>query len=53
MHEAEKNSFKCSGMGETRMGPAGYHRFFRKKAIMTNTGRAFPIEAFDEKNANV
>ena len=53
MHEAEKNSFKCSGMGETRMGPAGYHRFFRKKAIMTNTASAFPIEAFDEKNANV
>ncbi|MDG1438725.1 MAG: aldehyde dehydrogenase family protein [Emcibacteraceae bacterium] len=52
MHEAEKNSFKCSGMGESRMGPAGYHRFFRKKAIMTNTADAFPIEAFDEKNAN-
>jgi len=53
MHEAEKNSFKCSGMGESRMGPAGYHRFFRKKAIMTNTASAFPIEAFDEKNANI
>ena len=52
MHEAEKNSFKSSGMGESRMGPAGYHRFFRKKAIMTNMGDAFPIEAFDEKNAN-
>ncbi|MBT6133945.1 MAG: aldehyde dehydrogenase family protein [Kordiimonadaceae bacterium] len=52
MHEAEKNSFKYSGMGESRMGPAGYHRFFRKKAIMTNMGDAFPIEAFDEKNAN-
>lgn len=52
MHEAEKNSFKLSGMGESRMGPAGYHRFFRKRAIMTNTADAFPIEAFDEKNAN-
>lgn len=52
MHEAEKNSFKLSGLGESRMGPAGYHRFFRKRAIMTNTADAFPIEAFDEKNAN-
>ncbi len=53
MHEAEKNSFKMSGMGESRMGPIGYHRFFRKKAIMTNTADAFPIEAFDEKNAKI
>lgn len=52
MHEAEKNSFKLSGLGESRMGPTGYHRFFRKRAIMTNTADAFPIEAFDEKNAN-
>lgn len=48
MHEAEKNSFKLSGMGGSRMGPAGYLRFFRKKALITNTGPTFPIHAFDE-----
>lgn len=52
MHEAEKNSFKLSGMGGSRMGPAGYLRFFRKKALITNTGPTFPIQAFDESGAD-
>ncbi|WP_138378880.1 aldehyde dehydrogenase family protein [Luteithermobacter gelatinilyticus] len=52
MHEAEKQSFKLSGMGESRMGPAGYKRFFRKKAIMTNVGDVFDVEAFHESRAN-
>ena len=51
MHECEKNSFKCSGLGGTRMGPGGFTRFFRKKALMFQTGQPLPLEVFDEANA--
>ena len=51
MHECEKNSFKCSGLGGSRMGPAGFTRFFRKKALIFQTAAPLPIEAFDEANA--
>ncbi len=50
MHECEKNSFKCSGLGGSRMGPAGFTRFFRRKALIFQTGQPLPIEAFDEAN---
>ena len=52
MHEAEKNSFKCSGLGGSRMGPAGLTRFFRKKALIRQTGRPATIGLFDEANAS-
>lgn len=51
MHECEKNSFKCSGLGGSRMGPAGFTRFFRRKALIFQTAKPVPIEAFDEANA--
>lgn len=51
VHEAEKNSFKLSGMGGSRMGPAGYLRFFRKKALIRQEGAAAGIEALAEENA--
>jgi len=51
MYEAEKDSFKLSGMGASRMGPSGYLRFFRKQSFMTNTADVFTIDQFDEKNA--
>lgn len=41
--EAEKDAFANSGMGGSRMGPAGYTRFFRRRAVMTNTGDALPF----------
>jgi acyl-CoA reductase-like NAD-dependent aldehyde dehydrogenase len=41
MHEAEKNAFKFSGMGGSRMGPAALKRFMRKKAFLIKTG-SFP-----------
>jgi acyl-CoA reductase-like NAD-dependent aldehyde dehydrogenase len=41
MHEAEKNSFKFSGMGGSRMGAAALKRFMRKKAFLIKTG-SFP-----------
>jgi succinate-semialdehyde dehydrogenase / glutarate-semialdehyde dehydrogenase len=51
MHECEKNSFKCSGLGGSRMGPAGFTRFFRRKALIFQTAKPLPIEVFDEANA--
>ncbi len=37
IHEAEKNAFKCSGMGGSRMGAAALKRFMRKKAFLIKT----------------
>jgi aldehyde dehydrogenase (NAD+) len=42
MYEGEKNSFKLSGMGGSRMGPASIKRFIRKKAFLINTGTKDP-----------
>ncbi len=53
MHEAEKNSFKLSGMGASRMGRSGFLRFFRRQSLMVNTADAVAeIGMFDEANAN-
>ncbi|MEM6682576.1 MAG: aldehyde dehydrogenase family protein [Pseudomonadota bacterium] len=51
MFEAEKNSFKLSGLGASRMGQSGLTRFLRKQAILINDGPVAPIAAFDEANA--
>ncbi|MEH2419592.1 MAG: aldehyde dehydrogenase family protein [Nostoc sp.] len=37
MHEGEKNAFKFSGLGGSRMGTAALKRFMRKKAILIKT----------------
>ena len=37
IHEAEKNAFKLSGMGSSRMGAASLTRFMRKKAFLIKT----------------
>ena len=50
-HEAEKHSFKLSGMGGSRMGPAGYTRFFRKKALIRQTGAPVSIDMIAEAHA--
>ncbi|WP_414551491.1 aldehyde dehydrogenase family protein [Anabaena sp. CCY 0017] len=34
MYEGEKNAFKFSGLGGSRMGPASIKRFLRKKAFL-------------------
>ena len=49
--DAEKNSFKLSGMGGSRMGEAGYLRFFRKKSMLLNIGDPYSINMFDESNS--
>ncbi|MBD1913854.1 MULTISPECIES: aldehyde dehydrogenase family protein [unclassified Leptolyngbya] len=38
MHEGEKNAFKFSGMGGSRMGAAALRRFMRRKALLIKTG---------------
>ena len=37
MHEGEKNSFKMSGIGGTRMGPSAIKRFLKQKAYLINS----------------
>ena len=37
IHEAEKNSYKFSGMGGSRMGATALTRFMRKKAFLIKT----------------
>jgi succinate-semialdehyde dehydrogenase / glutarate-semialdehyde dehydrogenase len=37
MHEGEKNSFKMSGIGGTRMGPSAIKRFMKQKAYLVKT----------------
>jgi len=50
VHESEKHSFKHSGLGGSRMGPAGFTRFFRRKALLFQEAPPTPISAFDESN---
>ncbi len=47
-HEAEKHSFKCSGLGGSRMGAAGFQRFLRRKALIANTGSPAKISDYAE-----
>ncbi len=37
MHEGEKNSFKMSGIGGTRMGASAIKRFMKQKAYLINS----------------
>jgi acyl-CoA reductase-like NAD-dependent aldehyde dehydrogenase len=49
MHEGEKNAFKFSGMGGSRMGPAALTRFMRKKAFLVKTRNIADPWWFDSK----
>lgn len=46
--DAEKSSFGLSGLGASRMGESGLLRFFRKRAILRQTGTALPVAAYAE-----
>lgn len=48
--EAEKSSFGLSGLGPSRMGKSGLMRFFRKKAIIRQSGEALPLAAYSEES---
>lgn len=47
-YEAEKHAFGASGLGGSRMGAAGFHRFLRRKAMIANTGKPAPLARFAE-----
>jgi succinate-semialdehyde dehydrogenase / glutarate-semialdehyde dehydrogenase len=49
-YEAEKHSFKESGLGGSRMGPAGFQRFCRRKALIANHGDVTPLSAYREES---
>ena len=36
VHEFEQDPFNLSGLGRSRMGPAGVERFYRHKLILTD-----------------
>ena len=48
--DAEKNSFKQSGLGGSRMGRAGFLRFFRTRAFLVQTAPPAPLSSQDEAN---
>lgn len=50
--DAEKNSFKLSGMGPSRMGPSGIARFVRKRAVLIQRGVAKDMASLDERLAD-
>lgn len=50
-HEAEKHSFKLSGLGGSRMGAAGYLRFFRRKALIRQHGAPATLDDINESLA--
>lgn len=47
--EAEKSSFGKSGLGPSRMGESGLLRFFRRQALIRQTGTALPLAAYSEE----
>jgi len=51
VNDAEKNSFKLSGIGGSRMGPAGILRFVRKRAILQQSANPMPLSAFEEPSS--
>lgn len=49
--DTEKDAFKFSGLGPSRMGPSGLLRFLRTKAILVQYGDAKTIADLDERLA--
>ena len=48
VNDVEKNSFRFSGMGGSRMGSAGLTRFIRKRALLIQTGEPAAIQLFSD-----
>jgi acyl-CoA reductase-like NAD-dependent aldehyde dehydrogenase len=47
--EAEKSSFKDSGLGPSRMGDSGLLRFLRKRVLIRQSGVAAPLSGYAER----
>ena len=48
VNDVEKNSFRFSGMGGSRMGSAGLTRFLRKRALLIQTGEPAAVQLFSD-----
>ncbi len=48
IHDVEKQSFKYSGMGASRMGDEGLKRFLKTRAIMIQRNKPASMMVFDE-----
>ncbi len=48
IHDVEKQSFRLSGLGPSRMGDTGLMRFFRRKALMMQHDAPAPLAVLDE-----
>ena len=53
VNDVEKNSFRGSGMGGSRMGPAGLMRFLRKRALLIQTAEPAAIQLFSDSAQEV
>lgn len=49
VNDVEKNSFRLSGIGGSRMGPAGLTRFIRKRALLVQTAEPAAIQLFSDQ----
>jgi aldehyde dehydrogenase (NAD+) len=49
LRDAEKTSFKHSGVGPSRIGPRALTRFLRQQALITNVGACTTLESLGEK----
>ena len=50
VNDVEKNSFQLSGMGGSRMGPAGLTRFLRKRALLLQQAEPASVMLFSDRN---
>jgi len=48
VHDVEHDAFAFSGLGRSRMGPAGIGRYVRRKGIFVNQGCALDLAAYGE-----
>ncbi len=49
VYEAEKQAFRLSGLGASRMGSMGVLRFLRRRALIWQTGEPLPLGMMDER----
>ena len=49
VNDVEKNSFRLSGMGGSRMGPAGLTRFLRKRALLFQEAEPAAVTLFADR----
>ena len=52
VYDAEKNSFKRSGLGASRMGDSGLLRFLRSRSVLVQRAAASSLAAHDEANGS-